>query len=63
MITTGLYSMRGEPSGERVTTVASEARAAAGIHRPRRLVLDRSIAACFAFAAQLRHHSPAERHN
>ncbi len=36
-----------------MTTVASEARAAAGIHRPRRLALDRSIAACFAFAALL----------
>jgi leader peptidase (prepilin peptidase) / N-methyltransferase len=36
-----------------VTSIASEARVAVEIHRPRRLVLDRSIAACFALAVLL----------
>jgi prepilin signal peptidase PulO-like enzyme (type II secretory pathway) len=36
-----------------VSTVASDAPIEAAVHRPRRLVLDRSIAACFAIAALL----------
>jgi leader peptidase (prepilin peptidase) / N-methyltransferase len=36
-----------------VTSLASEAAVPAAIHRPRRLVLDRSIAGCFALAALL----------
>jgi leader peptidase (prepilin peptidase)/N-methyltransferase len=36
-----------------VTSLASETSVAVDIHRPRRLVLDRSIAGCFAFAALL----------
>jgi leader peptidase (prepilin peptidase) / N-methyltransferase len=36
-----------------MTTIATETAVAAEIHRPRRLVLDRSIAACFALAALL----------
>jgi leader peptidase (prepilin peptidase)/N-methyltransferase len=36
-----------------VTSLASEAAVAVEIHRPRRLMLDRSIAGCFAIAALL----------
>ena len=36
-----------------MSTVTSEAALAVEIHRPRRLLLDRLIAACFAFAALL----------
>ena len=36
-----------------MTSLASEAAVAAEIHRPRRLLLDRSIAGCFALAALL----------
>jgi leader peptidase (prepilin peptidase) / N-methyltransferase len=36
-----------------VTSLASEAAVAVEIHRPRRLMLDRSIAGCFALAALL----------
>lgn len=36
-----------------MTSIASEAPVAVEVHRPRRLVLDRSIAGCFALAALL----------
>lgn len=36
-----------------MTSLASEAVAGAGVHRPRRLVLDCSIASCFALAVAL----------
>ena len=36
-----------------MTSLASDAAVAAEIHRPRRLLLDRSIAGCFALATLL----------